>query len=77
MGAQDDFKFALSFVTDFGVTTPTMVWDPSFTTWRQYGINVNSSMILLNGELTEGTQPLNGFNSAQQQRIIDALDQFT
>ena len=77
MGAQDDFNLALSFVTDFGVTTPTMVWDPSFTTWRQYGINVNSSMILLNGELTEGTQPFNGFNSDQQQRIIDALDQFT
>ena len=77
MGAQDDFNLALSFVTDLGVTTPTMVWDPSFATWRQYGINVNSSMILLNGELTEGSRPRNGFNSAQQQWIIDALDQFT
>ena len=76
MGAQDSFNLALSFVTDFGVTTPTMVWDPSFATWRQYGINVNSSMILLNGELTEGSRPFNGFNSAQQQRIIDALDDF-
>lgn len=76
MGAQDSFSLALSFVTDFGVTTPTMVWDPSFTTWRQYGINVNSTMILLNPSLTEGTEPLNGFDSAQQQRIIEALDQF-
>ncbi|MDE0607186.1 MAG: hypothetical protein OXH78_08530 [Acidimicrobiaceae bacterium] len=77
MGAQDSFGLALSFVTDFKVATPTMVWDPSFTTWRQYGINRNSSMILLNAELTEGTQPFNGFDSAQQQRIIEALAQFT
>ena len=77
MGAQDDFNLALSFVTEFGVTTPTMVWDPSFTTWRQYEIRTNSSMILLNADLTEGSEPRNGFNSAQQQWIIDALDQFT
>lgn len=77
MGAQDDFEYALSFVTDFGVTTPTMVWDPSFTTWRQYGINRNSSMILLNADLTEGTQPFSGFDSARQQWIIEGLDQFT
>ncbi|MCY3851630.1 MAG: hypothetical protein OXF75_12665 [Acidimicrobiaceae bacterium] len=54
-----------------------MVWDPSFTTWRQYGISTNSSMILLNADLTQGTRPFNGFDSAQQQRIIEALDQFT
>ena len=77
MGAQDDFNLALSFANDFGVTTATMLWDPSFTTWSQYGIRTSSSMILANGALTEGTQPFNGFNADQQQRIIDALDQFT
>ncbi len=77
MGAQDNFSLALSFVTDFGVTTPTMVWDPSFTTWSQYGIRTNSSMILLNSDLTEGTRPFVGFDSAQQRRIIDALSQFS
>ena len=77
MGAQDNFNLALSFVNDFGVSTATMLWDPSFTTWSQYGIRTNSSMILLNGTLTEGTKPLNGFNADQQQQIIDRLDQFT
>jgi len=77
MGAQDDFNQALDFVTGLGVATPTMVWDPSFTTWRQYGISTNSSMILLNGDLTDGTQPFVGFNAVQEQRIIDALDQFS
>ena len=77
MGAQDDFDYALRFVADTGVTTPTMVWDPSFTTWRQYGINVNSSMILLNADLTEGTQPFNGFDSARQQWIINNLGELT
>lgn len=77
MGAQDDFNQAHDFVSILGVTTPTMVWDPSFTTWRQYQIRSNSSMILLNGDLTRGTDPFVGFNAAQEQRIIDALDQFS
>ncbi len=77
MGAQDDFNQALDFVASLGVATPTMVWDPSFTTWRQYGISTNSSMILLNGSLTEGSQPFNGFSSNQQQWIIDRLDELT
>lgn len=77
VGAQDDFEYALNFVADTGTTTPTMVWDRSFTTWNQYDIRTNSSMILANGDLTEGSQPFNGFNSAQQQRIIDGLDQFS
>ena len=77
MGAQDDFAYALRFVDDTGVTTPTMVWDPSFTTWREYGVNRNSSMILANGDLTEGSQPFNGFSTDRQQRIIDGLDQFS
>lgn len=76
MGTQDDFDYALRFVTDTGLTTPTMVWDPSFTTWSQYRIRTNSSMILLNAELTEGTEPFNGFNSNRQQWVIDSLAQF-
>ena len=77
MGTRDNFSQALDFVTDFGVTTPTMVWDPSSTTWRQYKVTANSSMILLNAELTEGTLPFIGFNSAQQKQIIDGLGKFT
>ena len=77
VGCQDNFSLALSFVTDFGVTTPTMVWDRSFTTWSQYGIRTNRSMILLNAGLTEGTEPFSGFNSDRQQWIIDGLDQFS
>ena len=77
MGGQDDFAYALSFVADTGVTTPTMVWDPSSTTWRQYGIFTNSSMILLNGALTEGSSPMDGFSADRQQQIIDRLDQFS
>ena len=77
MGAQDDFAYALRFVRDTGVSTPTMVWDPSATTWRQYGVLSNSSLILLNGSLTEGTQPFLGFSTSDQQRIVDQLAQFS
>lgn len=77
VGAQDDFNLALSFVTDFAVATPTMLWNRPLTIWSQYGVTTNSSMILANGSLTEASQPFNGFNAAQQQRIIDNLDQFS
>lgn len=77
LGAQDDFNYALRFVNSTGVRTPTMLWDPSFTTWREYGITRNSSMILLNSDLTEGTESLNGFSDSQQQRILDQLEQFS
>ena len=73
MGAQDNFEFALRFVADTGVATPTMLWDPTFQTWNQYGIRINSSMILLSGDLTRGTDPRSGFGSSDQQWIIDNL----
>ena len=77
MGAQDDFAYALRFVADTGVSTPTMLWERPGATWRQYGVRSNSSLILLNGSLTEGTQPFLGFSASDQQRIVDQLAQFS
>lgn len=57
MGGQDDFPYAERFVSDTGVTTPTMLWDPSFQTWTRYNVNRNSDIILLNAALTGGSEP--------------------
>ncbi len=77
LGGQDDFSYALRFVNSTGVGTPTMLWDPSFDTWHQYGITRNSSMILLSSDLNEGTESFNGFSDNQQQRILDQVEQFS
>ncbi len=77
LGGQDDFSYALRFVNSTGVGTPTMLWDPSFDTWRQYGITRNSSMILLNSDLTEGTEPFLGVSDSQQQKILDQIEKFS
>jgi hypothetical protein len=42
VGAQDDFEYALGFLADTGVTTPDMLWDPSFVTWSTFGVRINS-----------------------------------
>lgn len=50
MGAQDDFELARDFIERTGVESFTMVWDPSFESWRHYGISRNSEAWLLDGE---------------------------
>lgn len=47
LGAQDDLALARDFVAKTGIRSFSMVWDASFTTWRHYGIQVNSETWLL------------------------------
>ena len=77
MGAQDDFAFAVRFLNDTGLSTPTMLWDRSGTTWRKTNVRSNSSLILLNGQLTKGSNPMLGFSAADQQEILDQLENFS
>ena len=52
LGTQDDLAYAKEFVADTGVTTPQMLWDPTFFTWQQLGITAQPTWILVdaNGE---------------------------
>jgi hypothetical protein len=73
VGAQDDFEFAVDFVDSTGVETPDMIWDPSFETWSRFGVRINSQMMLMNADLTSGTELFYGFGESDRQRILDAL----
>lgn len=73
VGAQDDFDYAVEFVTSTGLETPDMIWDPSFETWSFYGARINSQMKLMNADLTEGTDLFFGFGDDDRQRILDTL----
>ena len=73
VGAQDDFEYALEFVDSTGVDTPEMIWDPSFETWSRFGVRINSQMMLMNADLTSGTELFYGFGESDRQRVLDAL----
>lgn len=73
MGAQDDFPFAQDFVESTGTVTPTMLWDPSFTTWRAFGVGINSQMMVASADLTQATGLFYGFGPEQREAIIAAL----
>lgn len=75
LGAQDDFEYARDFQADTGVETPTMLWDPSRDTWRAFGVRLNSQMVIMSADLSEGTELLYGFDDGQQQAILDFVDQ--
>lgn len=47
LGTQDDFGMAQSFVETYGVSRPTMLWDPGFDSWQSLGITAQPTWILL------------------------------
>ena len=71
LGTQDDFAYATEFVDTLGTQTPTMLWDPSFSTWRALGVTTNSQMMVLSPDLETGTQLFFGFGEDEQQIVLD------
>ena len=55
LGGQDSLDFANSFVELTGTADLNMVWDPSFNSWREFGVRSQPYWILFdaNGELVE------------------------
>ncbi len=51
-----------------------MLWDPSFATWQAFGVRANSQMMVLSPDLSSGSNLIYGFNSDQQDAIVDLLD---
>ena len=47
VGAQDDLELAEQFIERTGIESFTMLWDPSFESWRHYEIRINSEVWLL------------------------------
>jgi len=70
LGTQDDFAYAEEFISTLGVDTPTMLWDPSFETWRRFGVTTNSQMILLSPDLSQGTELFFGFDEARRDELV-------
>jgi hypothetical protein len=77
LGTQDDFAYAQRFLSDTGVSSPTMLWDPSFDTWRRLGVTINSQMMLVSPDLETRTDVWFGFDGQQQEQILGLLPELS
>lgn len=69
VGTQDSLGLAESFVESTG-TTFTMLWDPTFESWRQLGISGQPAGMLL----TSNGQILDSWRGAiPESRVLDAI----
>ena len=69
VGTQDSLGLAESFVESTG-TTFTMLWDPTFESWRQLGISGQPAGMLL----TSNGQILDSWRGAiPESQVLDAI----
>lgn len=47
IGTQDDLALAEDFVSTYGVSTPQMLWDPGFESWKALEITGQPTWVLL------------------------------
>lgn len=71
LGTQDDLDYAQGFLRDTGVTTPQMLWDPSFGSWFEIGISVQPTWILVDGS---GDFVQGWIGALPESEVLAALD---
>lgn len=71
IGTQDDLEYARGFLEDTGVTTPLMLWDESFESWRTIGITAQPTWILVRGD---GSFIDGWIGELPEERILELLD---
>ena len=69
MGTQDSLGLAEGFVQSTG-TTFTMLWDPTFESWRQLGISGQPAGMLLD---SNGTILIAWRGGIPQSRVLEAI----
>ena len=74
LGAQDSLEFANDFVARVGLADSdiTLVWDPSFDSWRELGIRTQPYWILYDAFGNEVTSSPGAVDLAAVQAVLDA-----
>ena len=74
LGAQDSLDYAHDFIasTGTGGGSITMVWDPSFDSWRQFGIRSQPYWILYDAQGNEVTSRPGAVDLAAVQAVLAA-----
>lgn len=50
-----------------------MLWDPTFNTWAQFGVQANSQFIVLAPDLQTGSDLVYGFNDEIEAQILELI----
>ena len=74
LGAQDSLEFANEFVnnTNLADSDITLVWDPSFLSWREFGIRSQPYWILYDDQGNEVTSRPGSVDLDAVQAVLDA-----
>ncbi|MGD9526225.1 MAG: TlpA family protein disulfide reductase [Dehalococcoidia bacterium] len=72
MGTQDDLEYAKGFLADTGVSTPRMLWDPGFDSWRALGVTSQPTWILVRGDGSFIAGWVGGFPADEIQAALSA-----
>jgi len=72
LGAQDSLDFANRFIDSVGLENDniTMVWDPSFQSWRELGIRSQPYWILYDAEGNEVTSRPGAIDAGAVQAVL-------
>ena len=65
LGAQDSFEEAQEFVERRGTRSFSMLWDPTFDSWRPLGITATPTAILFDGAGSPLKRWLGPFDEAE------------
>ena len=65
LGTQDSFEEAREFVQRGGIKSFSMLWDPTFESWRQLGITAQPAAILFDREGRPLDQWAGSFDEAE------------
>lgn len=73
LGAQDSVDYANEFVSSTGTGggAITMVWDPSFETWRHFGVRTQPYWILYDAQGNEITSRPGAIDVGAVQSVLD------
>ena len=74
LGAQDGLDFATEFVEelDLAESEITLVWDPSFDSWRNFGIRAQPYWILYDAQGNEVASRPGSVDLDAVQAVLDA-----
>lgn len=71
LGAQDDEEMAQEFIREHALTTPRMLYDPTFESWRHFGINGQPAAILFD---RGGTARAGWFGAFPEKEVLSLAD---
>lgn len=76
MGTQDDFELAQQFVSDTGLVSIPLLWDPSpnLHSWNLTGVRTNSAMQLFSYDLSNESQQIL-WDERGKELVLDAAPQ--